>query len=218
MKNKTKIYRVASLLLVLCFISTVMISGTFAKYTSEFSGQDTALVARWDVEVTDGTEGGIFSISPDAPAELNLFSHAYTENIVSGAGTAKIIAPGVSGEFTLSVTNNSDVAAEVAFDFSVDDDSAEVPMVYKVKDSEGASWVDVGSLSAEIEALAPSSGEDTVTIEWKWPFYDSDTQDETDTVLGKASADVTNRTKYILTVTAKAEQIAPEEPEPEIES
>ena len=38
MKNKNRIFRVSALLLVLCFISTVMISGTFAKYTSTYAG------------------------------------------------------------------------------------------------------------------------------------------------------------------------------------
>ena len=113
MKNKNRIFRVSALLLVLCFISTVMISGTFAKYTSEYSGQDTALIAKWDLDVTDGSHD--FAISPDDPAELDLFSHAYNENIIDTAGENKIIAPGVSGDFILSVTNNSDVAAEVNF-------------------------------------------------------------------------------------------------------
>jgi hypothetical protein len=71
MKNKNRIFRVSALLLVLCFISTVMISGTFAKYTSEYSGQDTALIAKWSLDVTDGSHD--FEISPDDPAELDLF-------------------------------------------------------------------------------------------------------------------------------------------------
>jgi hypothetical protein len=48
-KNKNT-FRVAALLLVACLISSVMLSGTFAKYTSEYAGQDTALVARWSFE------------------------------------------------------------------------------------------------------------------------------------------------------------------------
>ena len=46
-KNKNT-FRVAALLLVACLISSVMLSGTFAKYTSEYAGKDTALVARWN--------------------------------------------------------------------------------------------------------------------------------------------------------------------------
>jgi hypothetical protein len=45
-KNKNT-FRIGALLLVACLISSVMLSGTFAKYTSEYAGQDTALVARW---------------------------------------------------------------------------------------------------------------------------------------------------------------------------
>jgi hypothetical protein len=51
-KNKNT-FRVAALLLVACLISSVMLSGTFAKYTSEYAGQDTALVARWSFTKSD---------------------------------------------------------------------------------------------------------------------------------------------------------------------
>jgi hypothetical protein len=93
-KNKNT-FRVAALLLVACLISSVMLSGTFAKYTSEYAGQDTALVAKWDLTMKDQDDNE-FSI--DTPEQqLDLFSHAYDTNILADAGEQKIIAPGVSG-------------------------------------------------------------------------------------------------------------------------
>ena len=74
-KNKNT-FRVAALLLVACLISSVMLSGTFAKYTSEYAGQDTALVARWSFtgKFDDTAMSGI-----NIP--LHIWDHAYSTNI-----------------------------------------------------------------------------------------------------------------------------------------
>jgi hypothetical protein len=216
-KNKNT-FRVAALLLVACLISSVMLSGTFAKYTSEYAGQDTALVARWDLTMTDGeTE---FSVAPNV-ATLDLFSHLYDTNILSTAGTEKIIAPGVSGDFVLSLTNNSDVAAEIKFDISKT--GAEIPMQFAITDNEDFDFDDEdyqdlilddigeltdalnGALSDEIfdesyqngliELAASddeSNSKSTIKVHWRWPFGTSDlVNDETnvaDTTLGTDSA------------------------------
>lgn len=224
MKNKNRIFRVAALLLVLCFISTVMISGTFAKYTSEYSGEDTALIAKWDLDVTDGS--GDFAISPDAAAPLDLFSHLFDKNIVTDAGTQNIIAPGVSGDFVLSVKNNSDVAAKVEFAFEVSGTAEGVPIEYSLKDFDDVTFVKatdayetVGDLAAALNGLdkfknlevAEAPAADTQTVYWRWSFEPTFTgqDDAKDTVLGTTSASGASRTDYILTVTATATQLTP---------
>jgi ABC-type cobalt transport system substrate-binding protein len=53
MRKTSKTARITILLLVLCLISTAMLSGTFAKYTSEYAGADTALIAKWEIEFDD---------------------------------------------------------------------------------------------------------------------------------------------------------------------
>jgi hypothetical protein len=121
-----KTFRIAGLLLILCLISAAILSGTFAKYTNEYFGQDTALVAKWDLEMKAGEKE--FSVSPDPVADLDLFEHAYKNNIAQKDGDDYIIAPGVDGEFTLSMTNNSDVAAAITFDITKT--GADVPMEF----------------------------------------------------------------------------------------
>ncbi len=217
MKNKNRIFRVSALLLVLCFISTVMISGTFAKYTSEYSGQDTALIAKWDLDVTDGSHD--FAISPDDPAELDLFSHAYNENIIDTAGENKIIAPGVSGDFILSVTNNSDVAAEVEFSFVVSGSAEDVPIEYSLTSDFATKYESVDALAAALNALqqftnlevAEEPEPDTQTVYWRWSYNPTFTgqDDAKDTLLGTTSASEASRTDYVLTVTATATQLTP---------
>jgi hypothetical protein len=228
-KNKNT-FRIGALLLVACLISSVMLSGTFAKYTSEYAGQDTALVARWDLTMTNGeTE---FSVAPNV-ATLDLFSHSYDENILSTAGTQKIIAPGVSGDFVLSLTNNSDVAAEIKFDISKT--GAEIPMQFAITDGEdfdfdtadaATIYADVVDLTTALNKLGPSDGniqlaasddesnsKSTIKVHWRWPFERGTeaalvANDTADTNLGITSV-TDNRTEYKLTITVTATQLAP---------
>lgn len=222
MRKTSNTAKITILLLMLCLISTAMVSGTFAKYTSEYVGADTALIAKWDVTVSDGTNE--FYVYPEE-AELDLFKHAYDTNILSTAGESKIIAPGVGGEFTLKVENKGDVAAEMTFDFDVSGDASNAPIEYKLKDVEGQTWGDLDALKTALDELekmknvAAENGTAEQIVEWRWPLDGSDvygTNDEEDTELGTASAKGTGegadgRTKYKLIITAKAEQIQPTE-------
>ena len=54
MKKTKKTFRLGALLLIVCLISTVMLSGTFAKYTSEYAGKDTAFIAKWKITPSGG--------------------------------------------------------------------------------------------------------------------------------------------------------------------
>jgi hypothetical protein len=222
MKKTSKTVRAAILLLVLCMISTAMLGGTFAKYTSEYAGQDTALIAKWNVTVEEG--GTAFAISPSDAVPLDLFDHAYNTNILSTAGSDKIIAPGVKGDFTLNIANTGDVAAKMTFDFEASGSASTAPIEYSLDES---NWGDLTTLEtnleglAQMESVAETDGTALQTVYWRWPYeqYDSTdpelaAADEDDTDLGIASntafeADG-NRTTYILKITATATQIEPD--------
>lgn len=205
MKNKNRIFRAAALLLVLCFISTVMISGTFAKYTSEYSGEDTALVARWNFE-------GFAGQNPvESTTELDLFKHEFDKHINQKDGNDYIIAPGVSGEFVVAMDYLADVDADVVIGIKGLEDNALVPVEYSVDG--GSNWVELDGLA---DALANEMGSENAsenifriaavgvdsttavniseTVKWQWP-YDAgdsvyeDSSDETDTILGEESYD-----------------------------
>jgi hypothetical protein len=212
-----KTFRIAGLLLILCLITAAILSGTFAKYTSEYFGQDTALVAKWDLEMKEGTTD--FAVSPAEAAQLDLFGHDYNTNILGAFEGNPIIAPGVSGDFTLSMANNSDVAADIVFDIAKTDDSANVPMEYSVDD--GASWVGLDGLATHLNCTLAeadeSATEKTVNVLWRWA-YDVAAQtgtstitsnDATDTDLGEASAAPTGRTSYKLNIAITATQAKP---------
>lgn len=107
-KNKTM--RAASALLVATLLTTSIISGTFAKYTTQASGEDSARVAKWGVELQ--TVG-------------NLYGDTYKDSIVKGDETsmtvqslnaaADVVAPGTKNDegFTFSLKGQPEVAGTV---------------------------------------------------------------------------------------------------------
>jgi len=232
MKITGKTLRIAALLLIVCFISSAMLSGTLAKYTSAYAGQDTALVARWDFDAGDITG------TKETPVELALFDHLYQKHINDKTtdGTY-IIAPGVSDEFTITMNYLADVDADVVISFEKLEDSADVPIEYSVDN--GASWVTLTDLPEKLaQAIIEKVPDDglteadpaangtfriaksgvnaaeatsiTQTVKWRWPFKGDD---EEDTNLGKESADEAVRTSYGIKVTITATQVAPAEVE-----
>ncbi len=239
-KNKNT-FRVAALLLVACLISSVMLSGTFAKYTSEYSGQDTALVARWSFDVQEGTTD--LDDGPGSTKALDLFTHAYATHInkMDETETDYIIAPGVEDEFTIVMNFLSDVDARVTIDFTESEDSTVadgLPIEYSVVDG---TWVTLEQLPAAFvarvvdqNASATNGSENTFTftrsgindttattitqvVKWRWAFergaddLTKAANNAVDTEFGNESAAVAGgaRTKYVLDVSVKAEQIAP---------
>jgi hypothetical protein len=95
MMIKKDVWKVALLLLVMCAASLGMISGTWAKYISNYEGNDKALVAKWNVKGT-----GDFKTNGET-VTLDLFSHKYNKNIAA-LPVENLIAPGIAGEFVLS--------------------------------------------------------------------------------------------------------------------
>ena len=85
--KKNKMMRAASGLLIATLLTTSVIAGTFAKYTTSADGTDTARVAKWGVKIT---------------ANGDTFAEEYTNSssaktVVSSAKGTDVIAPGTSG-------------------------------------------------------------------------------------------------------------------------
>jgi hypothetical protein len=185
-KNKT--LRMASGLLVLAMITTCVISGTFAKYTSTASGSDEATVAKWSIKVND-TE---IAVTGDAKTvSFGLFDTINdTGNTAEEDDVKKtLIAPGTSGSFKLNLENLSEVNAKYTITLSETNDS-NIPLQYSL---DGNSWAD--SFDALNESLKEKDiGMETSAAEhivyWRW-VYEGTTSgahenqtDSTDTALG----------------------------------
>lgn len=177
-KNKTM--KMILITLLIAMIALVLVSGTYAKYTSSASGSDTARVAKWsfnvgenDIVAKDTFTFDLFKTITDTDGK--------TETDVVSANADKVIAPGTSGSFDLVLENKSETSAKYGITYTVTN-TASIPVQFSVN---GKDWTD--NLANVVESdtdtkLAANNGTKTITIQWKW-VYDGD--DTTDVNLGK---------------------------------
>lgn len=113
--RKNKMMRLASVLLVITMLTTCTISGTFAKYVTQDSADDTARVAKWGIEVlASGNLFGTDYAENDGSATADTIVAA-TSTSVSSSDTKDIVAPGTKNTegFTLKLTGEPEVAYEL---------------------------------------------------------------------------------------------------------
>lgn len=120
--------RLASVLLVMTLLTTSIIGGTFAKYTSSGSVRDTARVAKWGVEIK--TSGSLYSDAyakgaGNLPAAWTSASpSADTITVAAATRNDNIVAPGTksySDGLSFSITGKPEVAVEVETKIEAED-------------------------------------------------------------------------------------------------
>ena len=219
--KKNKMMRLASLLLVMVLMTTCVIGGTFAKYTSTATSSDTARVANWGFEAVSMDLTGLFATTYETHTD------GFTGDTVISANTTDLIAPGTSGFDTFQFAYDQSAginAPEVAYTFEVSTEGSSCAQ--SIQDNNNIVWaLDHGTygtwtqLIASIKALsgdasgskdyAPGnlpeafSKDDNVhTVSWMWLFETTGdaAQDETDTAMGNANelAEV----ELVITITA----------------
>ena len=186
--KKNKMLRMASSLLVLAMITTCVISGTFAKYTSTASGSDEATVAKWSIEVND-TE---IAVTGDAKTvSFGLFDTIKdTDNTAEEDDVKKaLIAPGTSGSFKLNLENLSEVDAKYTITLS-ETNGSDIPLQYSLGGGNWADSIDALNSSLEEKDIAMGTGTAEHIVYWRWVYegttsgaHESQT-DSTDTALG----------------------------------
>ena len=212
MKND-RITRFAILILALTMITLMIVSGTFAKYTSSATGSDTATVAKWSIKV--GSGDGIEIAGSSSTVAFDLFSTIKDEdggseddvagkasNIAVGntAATAKIIAPGTSGSFDIIVKNESEVNATYSIAFESNNTS--IPIEFS---TDGTTWKSTLSEANVTNAtINMNSAAQTKTVYWRWAYDVSAARDTADTNLGVAAQ--TSPASVTLSATISATQ------------
>jgi len=210
--KKNKMMRAASGLLVATLLTTSVISGTFAKYTTSSGGSDSARVAKWGFEDTS-------SITLN-----DLFKNAYdsdSHETVKSADGEDVIAPGTTNSASFAFNYNEENAApEVAYTFTVSTEGSTIAK--DIKDNTNIQWkLDNGNwgtwddLLAAIEALDGDkvqyeagelpTGFDTTTehtVSWQWVFYTTDEADATDTAMGNKDMAALDEVELHITITA----------------
>lgn len=192
MKKKNRLFKLMSAALVIAAMTTCMLSGTLAKYTTQATASDNARVAQWG-----------FS---DQAIELDLFDDEYSN--VKAADGSNVIAPGTTKTATVNFDYNDDGgkgAPEVAYEFKVEvagecDDSikANPSITFALDEQEGLSYDEllaaVKALSGDesgVKEYAPGelpeefTAKKPHTIGWAWAF---EGQDEADTAMGNAES------------------------------
>jgi len=208
--KKNKMMRAASALLVAVLLTTCVISGTYAKYTTTATGSDSARVAKWGFE-----SNGTIEIA-------TLFDHG--DAAVKSSNTDKVIAPGTEHEvefsFVYDATSNGIAAPEVDYTFVVDVTTEGTTTNLDANDNfhwtlDGTPYDTLALLEGAIEELALDTDGDTTykagtlpaaftnattkhSIGWVWDFDDE--TDTLDTQMG--NADVLENVKITITITA----------------
>ena len=190
--KKNVMMRIASLLLIAVLITTCGISGTYAKYTTKYTAEDTARVALFKVNafgtyadaITETVTVDIFDQSKIYDTkEADYAAGVEDEDIKNGTDGTAIIAPGSWGTFSFVVKNESEVDVTYTVDYTVDEKS--VPLEWS---TDGSTWNESLSDVTATE-LAMGTGTATVTIYWRWAITDDAdeaTRDAADTALGFA--------------------------------
>ena len=114
--RKNKMMRTASGLLVATLLTTSVISGTFAKYTTAASGKDSARVAKFGVTIT--TTGDMFKDEYATDDTDVAKAGIITKSVItSGAAGDAVVAPGTSGTLAkAAITGTPEVAVRVAYE------------------------------------------------------------------------------------------------------
>ena len=125
MKKKYSSLRIASILLMLVLITSCVISGTFAKYTTSGSGSDSARVAKWGVVVNASGDEVVYDTILGAgnvdTKELDIVS----------SGSVNKIAPGTKGEFCkFEISGQPEVSVKILYTVTIEMDGWEVDGVF----------------------------------------------------------------------------------------
>lgn len=137
-KNHTM--RAATLLLVLTLITSCFVGGTFAKYTTQIAGSDTARVAKFGVELA--TDSDMFDKEYDGTGAISVQS------------VDNVIAPGTKGDaaiFTVSGVPEVDVQVTISLDGK---DNANPMTMVTLPAGDYKDWTDVTDPNLEYNLAA----------------------------------------------------------------
>ena len=209
MKKKYSSLRIASILLMLVLITSCVISGTFAKYTTSGSSSDSARVAKWGVVVhASGDDVGVLENAEGTNLEAD---------VVTGLG--KKIAPGTKGKIcSFAIEGQPEVVVRIEYIATVTLEGWEVDGLFYCpvdiivgnktveKGSSSSDYVtnieDAIEMSYKVAAGSNLSGND-LNVTWKWDYSTDEAISLKDTALATKST----RPTIKIEVTCKVTQV-----------
>lgn len=182
------------LMLMMC--CAVFVSGTYAKYTSKYTGNDTATIAKWAWTINNTAINGV-----DAPTTYTLDLFTTINDTKDGADETDVadarIAPGTKGSFEIVIKNNSEVNGKYAVDFTETIPTG-ANIVFSTE--ENGTYGRLADIAADDTATRIDQGQTkTLTYYWKWDYSKDADTDKAETALAlnataqtlKIQADVT---------------------------
>lgn len=237
MKQNSKLMRASGILLVLTLITSCFVGGTFAKYVSEGTGEDSARVAKWGVKVEVTGDGFKPAYGKD---DMNA---GLGGNMVVSLDNSNVVAPGTKGTFGgVKISGQPEVAVKITTTADVqlsgwnvaDDGEFYCPLKFTIGNTTingldysksmagGANSFQAAIKKAiedattkEVAAGTDLSGiGNSINYSWEWPFENStgsatNQSDVLDTKLGDnaADADDSNNPTITIHVTTTVTQI-----------
>lgn len=183
----------------LTLISTCLVGGTLAKYTSEVTGTGSAIAAKWNVAFKSGDNAA--SATQMQTADFNFADLKDTRTDSGDLVADGKIAPGSTGVFAVEIDGTG---TEVAYDYKI-------TLTTTALNSVPIKFYSDQSMTMEITSGTPLKGTIAVDeqnkktsqpIYWKWvtPIANGDTAD---TTVGK---DIDANRKGTFTVKLEATQ------------
>lgn len=202
MRKENKLTKVAIFALLIAIVAIVLVSGTYARYTTNLTGTSSVQIAKWAWNISgDDIDANTTEYT------LDLFSTIKDTATYGTTNEAHVIdgkiAPGTTGAFDIQITNKSEVDAEYSVTFG-----EENPLGAAIEYSTdgGKTWGSVAVLDVATTSIGQNETV-TVPIQWRWSFTAEGNaaaqvdRNNADTLVG-FGADTTDTTVPVVTVTA----------------
>lgn len=182
--KKNRMMRLASLLLVLVLMTSSVVGGTFAKYTTGNNAFAEARVAYWGFETPATIQFDLFAHNDSGVLKNGLLAPGTTKTIDFEFINSKLGDRAPEVDYQVTVTTEGSVAPSPALDAQI---------VWYYNDQPYEVWTDfTAAIAAETQryeaGTLPEFLQEAVTnsVGWAWAFEDN--SDVEDTLLGNAAA------------------------------
>lgn len=178
MNKSNFVARLSVLTIALTLVTTSLIGGTLAKYTTEVTGKGSATVAKWSFKAYEKNGGeGTFTVTLTDTANTNV--------------TSGKIAPGIKGQFEIVIdASGSETALEYKIEFTNFQNKIDNLKFYSDASRTDGTEIDLTkttALNGNI-ALADVGTKVTKTVYWEWK---DGVNNASDTDAGKAPTEMT---------------------------
>ena len=166
-----KLVKIFLISLLIVMVGLILVSGTYAKYTTKFTGSDTATVAKF--KVSSNTTAETFDLFKTAKEVDGTTADA---EVVNGK-----VAPGTGGKFDIQLTNDSEVKVHYAISLKETNES-NIPIEYSLDGTTYVTADKFASVSADDLAIGSTTQQTkTVSVYWRWAFEGKDSTNYTTT-------------------------------------